>query len=36
MFCGVYVTVTDAGRLGLGDAITAPAGKTPEKEPEWA
>jgi hypothetical protein len=36
MFCGVYVTVTDAGRLGLGDAITAPAQKTPAKEPEWA
>ena len=24
MFCGIYVQVTAAGRVGLGDAVTAP------------
>jgi uncharacterized protein YcbX len=33
MFCGVYVRVTSAGTVGLGDAVTAPA---PERQPEPA
>lgn len=37
MFCGVYVHVTAAGRISLGDACTAPAiqPKT-EEDAEWA
>jgi uncharacterized protein YcbX len=33
LFCGIYVKVTSAGHLGLGDAVTAPAqiaAETPE------
>jgi hypothetical protein len=36
MFCGVYAQVTDAGRLGLGDAITAPTGAEPTEDAPWA
>lgn len=39
--CGIYVQVTDAGRVGLGDAVTAPAadpasGDTSGGDAEWA
>jgi len=36
MHCGVYVHLTAPGRVGLGDAVTAPAIETPEKDAEWA
>lgn len=36
MNCGIYVHITDAGRVSLGDAVTAPAAETPAREAEWA
>lgn len=36
MNCGIYVHVTAAGRVALGDAVTAPAAETPAREPAWA
>jgi uncharacterized protein YcbX len=30
LLCGVYVRVTSAGALGLGDAVTAPTARAPE------
>ncbi|WP_309087829.1 MOSC domain-containing protein [Phenylobacterium sp.] len=36
MNCGIYVHVTAAGRVSLGDAVTAPAAETPVETPEWA
>lgn len=34
--CGIYVHVTQAGRVALGDAATIPAAEAPAKEAEWA
>jgi uncharacterized protein len=36
MNCGIYVQVTSAGRVGLGDAVTAPEMEAPAKDAEWA
>ena len=37
MDCGIYVRVTAPGRVGLGDAVTAPeTAPKPEAEGEWA
>jgi uncharacterized protein YcbX len=38
MFCGIYVRATVAGRISLGDAVTAPqvAPKLAEEDAEWA
>ncbi|MCR5874804.1 MOSC N-terminal beta barrel domain-containing protein [Phenylobacterium sp. J426] len=36
MNCGIYVHITSAGRVALGDAVTAPATEAPAREPEWA
>ena len=36
MNCGIYVQVTSPGRLGLGDAVTAPEMEAPAKDAEWA
>lgn len=36
MHCGIYVHVTAPGRVGLGDAVTAPEAETLEKDAEWA
>jgi uncharacterized protein YcbX len=40
MHCGIYVRVTAAGRISLGDACTAPASAAPtsedEEDVEWA
>ena len=39
-YCGIYLQVTDAGRVGLGDAVTAPAvdpdsGEASGGDAEW-
>ena len=34
--CGIYVNVTAAGRVGLGDAVTAPVEEAPKRDAEWA
>ena len=36
MNCGVYVTVTSPGRVGLGDAATAPATEAHKEDARWA
>ena len=37
MDCGIYVRVTAPGRVGLGDAVTAPeVAPKPATEGEWA
>ncbi|MDB5426542.1 MAG: hypothetical protein JWR43_517, partial [Phenylobacterium sp.] len=36
MLCGIYVRVTAAGAVGLGDAVTAPAGEPKPDAPQWA
>jgi uncharacterized protein YcbX len=37
MHCGIYVHVTTAGRVSLGDAVTAPAVEPePAEDAEWA
>ena len=35
LLCGIYVQVTSAGAVGLGDAVTAP-GEAAVEEPQWA
>jgi uncharacterized protein YcbX len=36
MLCGIYVRVTSAGRVGLGDAVTAPEMEAPKEDAAWA
>jgi uncharacterized protein YcbX len=36
MNCGIYVHVTAAGRVSLGDAVTAPIAEIPARDPAWA
>lgn len=36
MNCGIYVHVTAAGRVGLGDAVAGPDAETPAEDPAWA
>jgi hypothetical protein len=36
MFCGIYVNISEAGALSVGDAVTAPAADAPAKDAQWA
>ncbi|MDB5464668.1 MAG: hypothetical protein JWP23_3057 [Phenylobacterium sp.] len=36
LLCGIYVRVTAAGAVGLGDAVTAPAEEPKPETPQWA
>lgn len=36
LLCGVYVRVTSAGAVGLGDAVTAPGEAAGVEDPQWA
>ncbi len=36
MNCGLYVHVTEPGRVAQGDAVSAPEAETPVRNPEWA